>query len=168
MSQPIQGTTRMTYLYSGKDYDHGKMHGNISETIRQQNPSLKILGHNLFEYMCLVLELGGAEKDWIRILLGLNFSSSAGGVSGHAQISDCRLLFNDTWSQQGHSALYIILYKIYTHINNYLIIIISVTIHSHFHHWFFSQLPKLPIFYSFLYRFISLRKLSAFIYKLLH
>ena len=28
--------------------------------------------------------LGGSGWDWVRILLGLNFSGSAGGVSGHA------------------------------------------------------------------------------------
>ena len=29
--------------------------------------------------------LGGTGWDWVRIPLGLNFSGSAGGVSGHAQ-----------------------------------------------------------------------------------
>ena len=28
--------------------------------------------------------LGGTGWDWVRLLVGLNFSDSAGGVSGHA------------------------------------------------------------------------------------
>ena len=37
-------------------------------------------------------QLRGAGQDRVRILIGLNFSGSAGGVSDHAYISGCALL----------------------------------------------------------------------------